>query len=75
MFGDVLKIMLFETKLYKSYLVLHAGPTGTPIKIRDHFSTCFDVMSPLAVLKLSKKSTVEQLIFEVSPFTSFCVSF
>ena len=72
MFGNVLNIILFETKpsikVVSFYVQDQLG-----FQIEDHCLTRFDVTSPLAVSKLSNELRLESLVFEVSLFALFYV--
>ena len=76
MFGDVLKITLFEAKLSIKVVSFYMqGHSGFQIKIRDYFPTFFDVTSPLTVSELANELLLQLMFFEVSTFASICVKF
>ena len=64
MFGDVLKIMLFEVKLsIKVVSFCMQSHLGLEIKIRDHPWTRFNATNSLTVSDFPKWATIGKLIF------------
>ena len=73
------KITFFETNCQKYEFDFASfcmqSQLGVRIRIRDHFSTHFDVKNPMAVQDLKNEFPLKIVFFEVIPIVSICMKF